>query len=283
MIENLLDSTTKYLGIIDSDTDPIELKFPLKEDTVHFFFCKRGPAEFQFAPMYSRSLEEGAFFTIYDQERSLPLEIRSKGCAMVYMAMPPSYIHDQIIGNDKSFAHPSFKGFGVREYAVKTISFGTDMVLDSILQAKVPNLLKSVFYHGKVLELLSYTFDIEEAQLFEACPFLKEKENVDRINQARNILIEHMDTPPSLTELSKMIGMNEYNLKIGFKNVYGLPAFKYLQEYRLNYAKKLLSEEQLQVAEIADKIGYKSTSHFIEAFRKKYGSTPKKYMQALHA
>ena len=88
-----------------------------------------------------------------------------------------------------------------------------------------------------------------------------------------------MSAPPSLTELSKIIGMNEYNLKIGFKNVYGLPAFKYLHQHRMNFAQQLLKENKLQVNEIADEIGYTSASHFIDAFKKNFGITPKKYQQ----
>ena len=193
--------------------------------------------------------------------------------------MPPQDVHSILIDDRKSLVQLGFEGFGVREYSVKDINFATDLVLDNLLNPTTePNLLKSVFYRSKVLELLSFTYDVEEDQLYEACPFLKEKDNVERIKNARNILIDHLDNPPSLSELAKQIGMNEYNLKIGFKNVYGLPPFKYLQEYRLNLSKKLLAEGQWQVAEIADKIGYTSSSHFIEAFRKKFGNTPKKFM-----
>ena len=234
---------------------------------------------FRFSENYQRPLPEGSYFTIYDQGRSLDLNLYAEQCKLVYMAVPPDFIHETLIEDRKGLVHRGFEGFGVREYSVKNINFSTDVLIDVLFEPTEPNLFKSVYYKGKILELLSFTFDVMEDHLYEACPFLKEKENVERIKKARNILIDNVTNPPSLSELAKEIGMNEYNLKIGFKNVYGLPAFKYLQEHRLNLAKKLLSEGQYQVAEIADQIGYKSSSHFIEAFKKKFGNTPKKFMQ----
>ena len=35
-----------------------------------------------------------------------------------------------------------------------------------------------------------------------------------------------------------------------------------------------------KVNEIADELGYNSPSHFIDAFKKKFGVTPKKYQQS---
>ncbi|MFT5725578.1 MAG: AraC family transcriptional activator of pyochelin receptor [Bacteroidia bacterium] len=276
-----LDSDKTKLITFDCQDEPLNYQTTLGDHHVHLFFCKQGNPIFQFSEHYQRPLPEGSYFTIYDQSKKLDVLIHAQSCKMVYVSLPPQDVHKILIDDSKSLVELGFEGFGVREYSVKDISFATDLVLDGLLNPAVePNLLKSVYYRSKVLEILSFVYDVEESQLYDACPFLKEKDNVTRIKNARNILIEHMDSPPSLALLAKEIGMNEYNLKVGFKNVYGLPPFKYLQEYRLNYSKKLLGEGQWQVAEIADQIGYTSSSHFIEAFRKKFGNTPKKFMQS---
>jgi AraC-like DNA-binding protein len=39
----------------------------------------------------------------------------------------------------------------------------------------------------------------------------------------------------------------------------------------------MLEEGRLKVNEVADRLGYRSTSHFIETFKKRYGQTPKQY------
>lgn len=274
-----LNSSHAQLITFDCQEEPLNYQTKLSNQHVHLFFCKQGNPIFQFSEHYQRPLPEGSYFTIYDQNKSLDVLIHAQTCKLVYVSMPPQDVHAILIDDRKSLVQLGFEGFGVREYSVKDINFATDLVLDNLLNPTTePNLLKSVYYRAKVLELLSFTYDVEENELYDACPFLKEKDNVERIKNARNILIDNLDKPPSLAELAKEIGMNEYNLKVGFKNVYGLPPFKYLQEYRLNLSKKLLAEGQWQVAEVADKIGYTSSSHFIEAFRKKFGNTPKKFM-----
>ncbi len=49
----------------------------------------------------------------------------------------------------------------------------------------------------------------------------------------------------------------------------------------MEYARKLLASKKYNISEISFKIGYSTPSHFIAAFKKKYGSTPKKYMSNL--
>ena len=111
-------------------------------------------------------------------------------------------------------------------------------------------------------------------------PIMANSETVAKIKNAKEIVLEHMANPPSLEELAKVVGLNIKQLKIGFKEMYGMPVYTFLLNYKLDYAKQLLEEEELSVNEIATLIGYSSSSHFIAAFKKKYGLSPKKYLSA---
>ena len=254
----------------------------LEKDLVHFLFARESNVQFIFSPHYSRDLQKGNYFLLYDQNRDLDVKLESEDSRMLYLAMPTEFIHDMLIEDHQHLVHLNFKGFGVKEYSEHPISPEADLVIETLMQEGFPTSLKQLYIKAKSMELLSHCYDVPEENRYENCPFLKDKDNVERIKHARNVLIEKMASPPSLPELAKIIGMNEYNLKVGFKNVYGLPAFKYLQQHRLNFAKSLLRKNQLQVNEIADEIGYTSASHFIEAFKKNFGTTPKKY-QADHS
>ncbi|SHE13431.1 Adenosine deaminase [Chlamydia abortus] len=53
-------------------------------------------------------------------------------------------------------------------------------------------------------------------------------------------MLERMANPPSLLELSRMIGINDNKLKIGFKELYGTTVFGYLREKRLEKALNLI-------------------------------------------
>jgi len=61
--------------------------------------------------------------------------------------------------------------------------------------------------------------------------------------------------------------------------MYENTVFRYLHEYRMEYARKKLDEGEIRVNEVSSEVGYQNPSHFIAAFKKKYGVTPKKYLQ----
>jgi AraC-like DNA-binding protein len=86
-----------------------------------------------------------------------------------------------------------------------------------------------------------------------------------------------MTNPPSLIELSKEIDLSLKKLKEGFKKIYGKPVYQFLLEYKMELAKKMLVENSYNVNEVSLKLGYSTSSHFITAFKNKYGLTPKNF------
>jgi AraC-like DNA-binding protein len=91
-----------------------------------------------------------------------------------------------------------------------------------------------------------------------------------------------MAEPPSLQELADEIGLSLKKLKEGFKQIYGDSVFSFLFDYKLEVARKLLEGGDDNVNEVGLKVGYSTSSHFIAAFKKKYGTTPKKYVMSLN-
>ncbi|MEO1451530.1 MAG: AraC family transcriptional regulator, partial [Bacteroidota bacterium] len=68
---------------------------------------------------------------------------------------------------------------------------------------------------------------------------------------ARDILAGNLESPPSLSELARQIGLNTFKLKKQFKELFGVPVFKYLQQQRLNKAHELLRLHGATVQEAA--------------------------------
>src|SRR5690606_39179282 len=97
----------------------------------------------------------------------------------------------------------------------------------------------------------------------------------------KDIVISSMSEPPSLQELADEMGLNLKRLKEGFKQVYGDSVYSFLFDYKMDYARKLLEAGVLNVNEEGLKVGYSTSSHFIAAFKKKYGTTAKIYTMAL--
>ncbi|MFS0553916.1 helix-turn-helix transcriptional regulator [Brevibacillus sp. 179-C9.3 HS] len=105
------------------------------------------------------------------------------------------------------------------------------------------------------------------------------KRDKEKITQAREIMLECMADPPSLPELSRMISLNDYKLKAGFKAMFGTTVFGYLREKRLEKALYLLEQGEMNVTETSSAIGYTNTSYFAEAFREKYGLNPSVFVR----
>ena len=99
-----------------------------------------------------------------------------------------------------------------------------------------------------------------------------------KIHLAKKIILERMTNPPSLAALSAEIGLNTKKLKEGFKQLYGQSVFAYLLDHKMEEARRMLDSQQYNVNEVGLKLGYSTSSHFIAAFKKKFGTTPKKYL-----
>ncbi|NRQ55742.1 AraC family transcriptional regulator [Brevibacillus sp. HD1.4A] len=135
--------------------------------------------------------------------------------------------------------------------------------------------LRRLHAEGKTLEIAAHVFDMllfeREAEVTR--PFLSRSDR-EKIHSAREILLANMEAPPSLIELARMAQLNEYKLKIGFKEEFGTSVFAYLREKRLEKALELLRLGEMNVSQVALSVGFSNFSHFSEAFRKQYGMNP---------
>src|SRR5690606_721142 len=155
------------------------------------------------------------------------------------------------------------------------------IVLNQLINFNLNKSVKSLYFKGKAYELLSLYFNRSEDADVEQCPFLVDETNVIKIRKAKEIIIARMAEPPTLQELSDEVGLNLKKLKEGFKQIYGDSVFSFLFDYKMEVARKLLESGENNVNEVGLKVGYSTASHFISAFKKKYGTTPKKYISSL--
>jgi AraC family transcriptional activator of pyochelin receptor len=127
-----------------------------------------------------------------------------------------------------------------------------------------------MFLKSQVTELLSHF--IGNCTRISTQPVSDEER--EKLYQAKAILAENIAAPPSLKELSKVIGLNSYKLKKNFKELFGVPVFKHLQNERLIKAHNLLRDGEMTVQEASWAVGYESVSSFSNAFIKKFGFRP---------
>ncbi len=143
-------------------------------------------------------------------------------------------------------------------------------IVDSIFSNNYSGKTKMMFFRSQITALLSHFFGQLALKQEEA----SKPQHREQLNKAKDILLENLDNPPSLSELSKAIGFNTTRLKKEFKAIFGVPVFKYLQNERLVSAHKLIRENEATVQEAAWQVGYDSLSSFSNAFAKKFGYRP---------
>ncbi|MBE9199243.1 MULTISPECIES: AraC family transcriptional regulator [unclassified Nodularia (in: cyanobacteria)] len=154
------------------------------------------------------------------------------------------------------------------------------VILSHILQCPYQGYLKQMYLESKAVELITlHCQQFHEEDIHNYRSPVKDLRDVDKIYQAKEILLGNLENPPSLMELARQVGLNDFKLKRGFREVFGTSAFKYLHDYRLEKAKQLLVLGEMKVEEVAFRVGFDSRSYFASAFRKKFGLNPKQYFQ----
>lgn len=154
------------------------------------------------------------------------------------------------------------------------------LALEQILNCPYQGKLKQIYLESKSLELLVLLVDQFRTESSEIT--LKtglHPDDVHRIYQAKQILIEKMDNPPSLITLAHQVGLNDRKLKQGFRQVFKTTVFGYLHHCRMEKAQQLLRQQQ-SIAIVAASVGYASPTAFNAAFRRKFGIPPKAYQLA---
>ncbi|MDF9797937.1 AraC family transcriptional activator of pyochelin receptor [Catalinimonas alkaloidigena] len=143
-------------------------------------------------------------------------------------------------------------------------------IVDQVFRVQYSGKAKMMFFRSQMTSLLAHFFG-QLSMMSESSIPVAER---NKLQMAREILADNLETPPSLAELSRQIGLNTFKLKKNFKAVFGVPVFKYLQQERLDKAYELIRNQNMGIQEAAWQVGYDSLSSFSNAFAKKFGFRP---------
>lgn len=97
------------------------------------------------------------------------------------------------------------------------------------------------------------------------------------IRKATRIIERNYNKPISLDTLSEELCISKFHFSRLFKKHTGYSPYEYLIKQRLNQAKSLLKSTDYPIAEISQKVGFESTSHFIKVFKQHEKTTPLKF------
>lgn len=255
-------------AIVDS---PVFVDFDTSSYVTHFALRNAATNNKQ-----TLSKDQNTYSTYY-QDRALP-ESGFIGAHQEYvffeLAFRESFLQ-KIIEEDTPYSERLFKQYNKLEYMNAT----RHPILPSMLQCihelnsnSFTGVLQQLYLETKSAEL----FLLQVQALYtqnQSISSLKQRD-IECLHDARLYIEQNYQTPCSIIDLARIVGINQTKLKSGFKKLFGTTVFGYVRDLQMEKAKQLLLDEKLYVNEVADQIGYKHPQHFTVAFKRKFGILP---------
>lgn len=196
-----------------------------------------------------------------------------------------------------------------KQYRSLLLFFSDDMLAGlirkhgfSTLQASLPKPIQVCQYDAFIQSFINSLKDLKKlskavqtkllaVKLEEIMIYLVETQGTDFLNfltantndQTRNFVnVVESNTLNKLTlkELAFLSNMSVSTFKREFEKQFGESPSRWFQHKRLEHAAALLRDKSRRPTEVYEEVGYESLSNFIQAFKAKYGQTPKQYQQA---
>ena len=124
---------------------------------------------------------------------------------------------------------------------------------------------------GILIHLLAYLFYREKDQNW------RDKEVMRKIEKARLIIREKINTPLSPEEIAASLNMSYTWFRRIFRQYTGMAPAQYIAQLKIQKAKEMLSVTTIPVKEIALELGYESIDYFSTFFRNQTGQTPSQF------
>ncbi|MFN0215195.1 MAG: helix-turn-helix domain-containing protein [Saprospiraceae bacterium] len=245
--------------------------------TVGFNFCVRGSANFFNKGKYSPARADEQFINhiLFPRaETNCNLEVEGQFAHALFCIGKDSYF--KILDSNADLQPKGFlRAAEMPNYCFFNKNRWTPAfrhVTSQVLQNQMTGLSGKLFFESKMLEITALLMEAYHEKPIEyKRPDRYER---DKMQHVRELLEQNLSDPPSLARLARLAGTNEFALKKNFKETFGVPVFKFLQQLRLDRAHHLFQNTDLQVSAVAMEVGYDSLSAFSRAFKERFGVQP---------
>lgn len=103
-----------------------------------------------------------------------------------------------------------------------------------------------------------------------------------QLRRACEFFEANLDGDPSIADVAPECGLSSSYFAKAFKRATGAPPHAWLSIKRIERAKQLMNETDLELAEIALACGFVDQSHFTRTFVKRQGCSPGRWRRRLH-
>lgn len=102
------------------------------------------------------------------------------------------------------------------------------------------------------------------------------------IISCKNYIYQHIYENISHNDIARTVGLSPKYLSALFKKEVGLTVSEYIQQMKIDEAKKLLTYSKTSISEICTLLSFNDQSYFTKVFKKVTGVTPKFYRERFH-
>jgi AraC-like DNA-binding protein len=281
--ETNLENGFHILHFQNNDDVNVNFERNVESSFIQLHFCLKGNSNFKFNDdNYVLNILDKHCVLLYNPQQNLPirLEMPPQG-NLISILVSIKKLHSLFSKEANYIPFLSEENSNKKFYDDSIMKPSVLNVLQQMVNLRLDSRIRDLYMKGKIYELLSLHFQKDEISDGEYCPFLVDEGEILKIRKAKNIITSRISDPPSLNELSNEIGLSLKKLKEGFKQIYGDTVYSFLFDYKMEQARIMLESNQFNVNEVGSKIGYSMASHFIAAFKKKFGTTPKQYVLSL--
>jgi AraC family transcriptional regulator, transcriptional activator of the genes for pyochelin and ferripyochelin receptors len=143
-------------------------------------------------------------------------------------------------------------------------------IVQNVLLSPFTGHVLQYYIQSKVIELLLAALE-QASNIHPLAPVKLSAYDIDRLHEAKDLLLKDFDNPLSIMQLARILGINDNKLKKGFKHLFGQTIFSYVQTERMTQARKAILETDSPIEHIAYLAGYGHVSNFKKAFQKHFG------------
>ncbi len=154
-----------------------------------------------------------------------------------------------------------------QKYTPPNMTVEMHIILKEILAYPKKGVMQKLFTEAKIIKLLILIFEQ-----------FNEKNNPETVSKTPEMIKKFIDENYhrniKAEEIGKLIGVNQNLIRKEFKTEYHITISHYISELRMLKARKLITDKNIMIKEIAIECGYEYLQNFTRAFKKKFGVPP---------
>ena len=150
-----------------------------------------------------------------------------------------------------------------------------EMLLHQIKTYRGDGISAGLFYEGKVAEAVSLI--VEYQKKIKKNEQHLSNQDIAALENVTAYLNDHYAFEIPLERLAQIACMGTTKLKTTFKQFHNCTVTEYIQQRRMSQAEHLLAKTDLTIGQVAQTVGYSTSSRFAELFRKSTGILPGEY------